>query len=52
VGLKDEAPSILQGTSLCPLLEQPDGGGWSKAYAFTVTHQQGESIRTPAAVAL
>lgn len=46
LGLADKAPAILQGKSLRPLLEQPGRGDWSKRYAYTVTHQQGESIRT------
>ncbi|MBA4147084.1 MAG: sulfatase [Verrucomicrobia bacterium] len=46
IGLKEKAPSILQGTSLRPLLEKPDRKDWSKTSAYTVTHQKGESIRT------
>jgi iduronate 2-sulfatase len=46
-GLKDQAPAILQGVSLRPLLEQPERRDWAKPYAYTITHQQGESIRTP-----
>jgi iduronate 2-sulfatase len=47
VGLKDKAPARLQGTTLRPLLEKPDRQDWPKTVAFTVTHQKGESIRTP-----
>ncbi|MFN7138892.1 MAG: sulfatase-like hydrolase/transferase, partial [Limisphaerales bacterium] len=47
LGLKDHAPSNLQGTSLRPLLEKPERDDWSKTVAYTVTHQNGESIRTP-----
>ena len=46
LGLKDKAPAILQGTSLRPLLAQPERKDWSKTHAYTVTHQQGESVRT------
>jgi choline-sulfatase len=44
--LKDKAPSILQGQSLRPLLENPERRDWSKTHAYTITHLQGESIRT------
>lgn len=47
LGLKEKAPRILQGRSLRPLLEQPERKEWEKPYAFTVTHQQGEALRTP-----
>jgi arylsulfatase A-like enzyme len=47
VGLREKAPAVLQGTSLRPLLEDPGGRGWAKPYAYTVTHQRGESVRTP-----
>ncbi|MEX1094825.1 MAG: sulfatase, partial [Planctomycetales bacterium] len=46
-GLSDKQPSILHGQSLVPLLERPDRDDWPKQHAYTVTHQQGESIRTP-----
>lgn len=46
IGLKGEAPRILQGTSLRPLLENPGRSDWPKQVAYTVTHQQGESVRT------
>ncbi len=47
LGLKEKAPRNLQGRSLRPLLEQPEKTEWEKRYAFTVTHQQGEGLRTP-----
>lgn len=47
VGLKDKAPARLQGASLRPLLEQLGRKDWAKTVAYTVTHQKGESIRTP-----
>lgn len=46
LGFKARAPAILQGRSLRPLLEQPDGSTWTKTHAYTVTHAQGESVRT------
>jgi len=48
LGLKEKAPGILQGKSLRPLLEQPERKEWEreKRYAYTVTHQQGEAVRT------
>jgi arylsulfatase A-like enzyme len=46
LGLKAKAPAILQGTSLRPLLENPERRDWSKTHAYTVTHLQGESVRT------
>ncbi|MEX0717571.1 MAG: sulfatase [Planctomycetaceae bacterium] len=45
--LKDKQPAILHGTSLVPLLENPDRDDWPKQHAYTVTQQGGESIRTP-----
>jgi arylsulfatase A-like enzyme len=46
VGLGDEVPSILQGRSLHPLLEEPGRSDWGRAAAYTVTYRNGESIRT------
>lgn len=46
-GLSEEAPSILHGISLRPLLEDPDRADWPKDAAYTVTYRDGESIRTP-----
>ena len=46
LGFKDKAPRILQGTSLRPLLENPGRRDWAKTHAYTITHQQGESVRT------
>ena len=46
-GLAHKAPGILQGRSLRPLLEAPEEAESPKQFAYTVTHQQGESIRTP-----
>ena len=46
LGLKENAPSILQGMSLRPLLENPTRRDWAKTHAYTVTHMQGESVRT------
>ena len=46
VGLGHDVPSILQGRSLNPLLEQPGRGDWDRAAAYTVTYRNGESIRT------
>lgn len=45
VGLKEQAPKILQGRSLRGLLQNPAQLGNRKA-AYTVTHKNGESIRT------
>lgn len=45
-GLGEKAPGNLQGGSLRPLLEQPGRPDWAKPCAYTVTHFQGESIRT------
>lgn len=45
-GLADRAPGNLQGESLRPLLEQPGRSDWAKRYAYTVTHSEGESIRS------
>ncbi len=45
-GLKDSIPVRVQGTSLRPLLEKPDRTDWPRQEAYTVTHQNGESIRT------
>jgi iduronate 2-sulfatase len=45
-GLKSKTPEILQGASLRPLLEKPERTDWQKSYAYTVTHQKGESVRT------
>jgi arylsulfatase A-like enzyme len=47
LGLAERAPRNLQGRSLRPLLERPERTEWEKPYAFTVTHQQGESLSTP-----
>lgn len=46
VGLGPGVPSILQGRSLNPLLEQPGRSDWDRAAAYTVTYRNGESIRT------
>ncbi|MEM7144780.1 MAG: sulfatase [Verrucomicrobiota bacterium] len=45
-GLKDNAPAILQGQSLVPLLENPARTDWSKPYAYTVTYNKGQAINT------
>ena len=45
VDLTDEAPSILQGESLVPLLESPSETD-SNQVAYTKTSQEGASIRT------
>ncbi len=45
-GLGGEAPSILQGSSLLPLLEAPAGTD-GEAAAYTVTSGEGASLRTP-----
>jgi len=44
-GLSSKAPSILQGKSLRPLLDDPKAKR-DKPFAHTVTYQKGESIRT------
>jgi arylsulfatase A-like enzyme len=44
-GLADAAPQNLHGASLRELLQQPDQAGKRDA-AYTVTHQNGESVRT------
>src|SRR5207237_10014876 len=46
LGFKGDAPAILQGKSLRPLLEQPQRAELGKEYAFAVSHMQGESVRT------
>jgi choline-sulfatase len=46
LGLKEKAPAILAGTSLRPLLENPERRDWAKTHAYTITHLQGESVRT------
>jgi arylsulfatase A-like enzyme len=46
-GLQEKAPGILQGVSLRPLLEDPARRDWKKDTAYTVTHRNGTSIRTP-----
>lgn len=45
-GLGGKAPANLHGQSLRPLLEQPRRADWPKAFAYTVTRLNGESIRT------
>jgi len=45
-GLKSKTPGIVQGVSLRPLLEDPKRTDWSKSFAYTVTHREGESVRT------
>ncbi len=44
-GRADDAPSILQGSSLVSLLQDPDQVQ-PDAFAWTVTYQQGHSLRT------
>ncbi|MEM6279657.1 MAG: sulfatase/phosphatase domain-containing protein, partial [Verrucomicrobiota bacterium] len=39
-------PEGLHGTSLLPLLEDPDSDGWTKELVFTISRNGGESIRT------
>jgi arylsulfatase A-like enzyme len=47
-GLGEQAPKILQGESLRPLLENPGSAADdSQDAAYTVTHRHGESLRTP-----
>jgi choline-sulfatase len=41
-----EAPEVLQGDSLLPLLKDPESKDWSKDVAFTICRSGGESIRT------
>lgn len=43
-GASAEAPSIIQGKSFVPALEDPSREG--KACAYTVSHEGGESVRT------
>lgn len=43
---RGDMPANLQGMSLRPLLEEPGRRDWGKTYAYTVTHREGESIRT------
>ena len=43
-GLK--APETLQGTSLKPLLKDPENSAWNKDVAFTISRSGGESIKT------
>jgi arylsulfatase A-like enzyme len=43
-GLK--APDVLQGESLVPLLKNPKTKAWKKDFAFTISRNGGESIRT------
>ncbi len=40
------APDALQGSSLVPLLADPESSAWEKEMAFTVSRSGGESIRT------
>ncbi len=40
------APSVLQGTSLKPLLCDVESAAWQKDEAFTISRSGGESIRT------
>ncbi len=40
------APSSLQGSSLLPLLRNPNSSEWKKDLAFTVSRNGGESIKT------
>ena len=39
-------PSVLQGKSLVPLLNDPVSNAWKKNMAFTISRNGGESIRT------
>lgn len=39
-------PQSLQGTSLTPLLKDPNSENWNKQVAFTISRSGGESIRT------
>jgi choline-sulfatase len=39
-------PETIQGTSLTPLLSDPNSSDWKKDHAFTVSRSGGESIRT------
>ncbi|MEM8954010.1 MAG: sulfatase [Verrucomicrobiota bacterium] len=45
-GLAKEAPPILQGQSLVPLLKNPARTDWPKPYAYTVTQNKGQAINT------
>ena len=40
------APDVLQGESMLPLLEDPKSNDWMKDFAFTISRNGGESIRT------
>lgn len=40
------APDSLQGTSLKPLLKDPESNSWEKDMVFTISRNGGESIRT------
>ena len=39
-------PETIQGTSLTPLLSDPNSSDWKKDHAFTISRSGGESIRT------
>jgi iduronate 2-sulfatase len=45
-GLGREAPAILQGKSLMPLLENPERADWPREHAYIVTHRRGEALRS------
>ena len=45
-GLADRAPKNLQGVSLAAALRDAANGRREKAFAYTVSYQKGESIRT------
>lgn len=45
-GLKAQIPERVQGVSLRPLIEKPERKDWPKTSAYTVTHSNGESLRT------
>ena len=40
------APDALQGESMLPLLKDPASDDWTKGFAFTISRNGGESIRT------
>ena len=40
------APDVLQGESMLPLLKNPVSNDWKKEIAFTISRSGGESIRT------
>ncbi|MEO0445683.1 MAG: sulfatase-like hydrolase/transferase, partial [Verrucomicrobiota bacterium] len=41
-------PGAIQGSSLLPLLEDPDAEAWAREDAFTISRSGGESVRTEA----